>query len=383
MRRNFWTQPLLPNSVRPLVHLEWRNFRRNWMACAVLLMILFVAGMVRVKADTQQSLGGPVCYVVYWEKNDWVSRLETAARAARDERGLQIEVVPVEKLSDSDGIIRYPPGSHSIQLRPLDASSAGERGGWLIWYWYSGSDAATILPYVQWFQRVTHAHFNQGIAWHEQTSPLRPEFVVFGKNTRVAVDSVANPDRTSIALIWMALFFVACHLSKLSLVESLCARTLHSLVVTPAGWQAPGIANRLFYGLLALLLAGCSAAILKPELLTSAPFWLTALCGICIYLGVSFTIAAWCSSVSSAAVATGVYLGVSGLLYAAAASLPGTLGTILPTCISAEAALFSALNQLATPGESTIGISTIAAMLLWAIAWQITGELSYRRLRRA
>ena len=33
-------------------------------------------------------------------------------------------------------------------------------------------------------------------------------------------------------------------------------------------------------------------------------------------------------------------------------------------------------------GIAAFGLSTIGALLLWAVAWQIAGELSYRRLRR-
>ena len=397
--------------VWTLVRHEARVVRQNRMAGVLILFMLFAAAMLRFKDENQQALPRDVCYVLYWQEDDWVRRLQTAARTAQLQDGLTIEVVPACDLTGSDGIIRYPPGSHSIQLRPiepsvkeLDRSSGPNRrvpytntgripnkspeaavikpGGWLVWYWYSGSDAAALFPYIQWFQRVTHEHFNDGMQWHVRASAMRPELVAFDKKTHVAVDSLMNPERVCVALVWLTLFFVGCHLSKLSLAQALSQRTIHSLAVTAAGWTGIAMAIRIFYGVFAVALAASMVAILKPELLLTSLFWLTAVCATVIYLGVGMTIACWCGSVASAGLGTAVYLAVSAMLYAAAVRLPASFATIGANYLSADAAILACITDIWNPDESQGGPAVVMAMIIWSLLWQITGALSYRRLKQ-
>ena len=94
------------------------------------------------------SADEPTCYILYWQENEWVSRLKAKAPEAERLSGVHIEVVPVEHFASEDGTIRYPDRSHSIQLRPLDASDGNQRG-WLVWYWYNGRDPSVLWPYAQ------------------------------------------------------------------------------------------------------------------------------------------------------------------------------------------------------------------------------------------
>jgi len=172
--------PITLDSLWTLVRHEARVLAQNQMACVVILLTLIAAAFVRIDRAKHPLTLREVCYVVYWQKNDWVRRLESAAERVDDSQRLRIEVVPAARLTGTDGTIRYPRGSHSIQLRPTQPTP-NERGGWLIWYWYSGRDPSVLWPYAQWFQQVTLEHFSDGVRWREQASPLRPELVLLGK----------------------------------------------------------------------------------------------------------------------------------------------------------------------------------------------------------
>ncbi len=347
----------------------------------VILFVLFVATMLRFQEANQYPSAQEVCYVLYWQEDDWIRRLQTAARLAKESDCLSIEVVPAADLTGTDGIIRYPPESHSIQLRPIKPTDDG-RDGWLVWYWYSGTDAAAIFPYVQWFQKVTHEHFNDRLRWHEHASPMRPELDAFGHQTHVAVDSFLKSDRIGVALVWLTTFFAGCHLSKLSLAQGLTARTIHSLAVTPAGWCGPAIANGLFYGLVAVALATTVTAIQCPEALASLRFWITTLCATLAYLGVGLTIASWCGSVASASVGTVVYFAFSGVTYATACSLPPSVASTVAPLASADAAILSSMADFGLGFDTPIDGGVMLALVVWSAFWQVIGTLSYRRLRR-
>lgn len=366
------------NCIWTLVRLEARVLCQNRMACVVILFILIAATMLRFQEANQHPSSQEVCYVLYWQEDDWIRRLQTAARAARKSGGLSIEVISVADLTGTDGVIRYPPKSHSIQLRPIEPTDDG-RGGWLIWYWYSGTDAAAIFPYLQWFQQVTHEHFNDRLRWHERASPMHPQLALFGHQTHVAIDSFLKPDRIGVALIWLTIFFAGCHLSKLSLAQGLATKTIHSLAVTPAGWNGPVIAIGLFYGSIAVVLATAVAAIQCPEALTSFRFWITILCATLSYLGVGLTIASWCGSVASASVGTVVYFAFSGMMYAIACSLPPSVASVVAPLASADAAILTSVMQFGfdTPHDGGV----ILAMVVWSAVWQLIGAQSYRRLR--
>lgn len=394
---------ILPNYIWTLVRLEARVLLQNRMACVVIVLILIAAVMLRFqKTNTDANLttsSKEVCYVMYWQQDDWVRRLQVAAQAEKRNGGLSIEVIPAAELTDTDGVIRYPPQAHSIQLRPIqptdettdeaDVKMKGEtpgiltvdgREGWLIWYWYSGSDAAAILPYAQWFQHVTHEHFNGKLQWHERASPLEPQLTVFGRQTRVAINSLLKPDQLGIGLIWLTVFFVACHLSKLSIAQNLAQKNVHTLAVTPAGWNGPAIANGLFYGLLAFVLATTVAVILSASAIMTLRFWITISCATLVYLGVGLTIASCSKSVASASVGTIVYFAFSGLAYAIASALPSSTATLVAPLVSADATILTSMSKFGfdTPFDGTI----VLAMIAWSCVWLVIGALSYRQLRR-
>jgi hypothetical protein len=209
---------------------------------------------------------------------------------------------------------------------------------------------------------------------------MKPELVVVGKQTRVTLESIREPDVMDAALVWLVIFFAACHLPKLSLAESIANRTLVSIVVTPAGWAGQARAIQFFYGLLALLCAISITAILRPSALTSGTFWSASVFAIFLYLGVAFTIGTWCRSVASASIGTMVYLAASGLVYALVIGAARIFGGTPATTLVPEAGLLESLQQSWGEGGA-IRPFTLAGLMCWAVIWSALGEISYRRIQ--
>ncbi len=368
--------PHVPNSLQraatiALVQHELRILWQNRMACVVLAMTLLTAIFLRIDRNRTPPAARDVCYILYWNDDDFVEELRKQVVDPEQTGGLKFEVLPAAALTGADGIIRYPPGSHSIQLR------SPER---VVWYWHSGSDPAAMWPHIEWFQQAAMRHFGRHAGWRVQTSPMKPELLVVGKQTRVTLESIREPEVMDAALVWLVIFFAACHLPKLSLAESIANRTLVSIVVTPAGWAGQARAIQFFYGLLALLSAIVIAAILRPSALASGTFWSATLFAIILYLGVAFTIGTWCRSVASASIGTMVYLTASGIVYAlvigAARIFDGTPATTLVP----EAGLLESLQQSWGEGGA-IRPFTLAGLMCWAVIWSALGEISYRRIQ--
>ena len=133
-----------PVTIALLRH-EARSLWQNRTACVVLALVLLTAVFLRVDGHRRPQLPEEVCYVLYWEADALVRHLAAEAAVAREQSELRIEVAPADRFADKDGIIRYPPGAHSIQLRSREGTSGGPRDR-VIQYWYSGADPAAIWP---------------------------------------------------------------------------------------------------------------------------------------------------------------------------------------------------------------------------------------------
>jgi len=361
-----------------LVENELRVLWQNRMACAVLVLALLTAVILRLDRDRQTRVGDDVCYVLYWEEDDFVRSLKGAALRARNEQGLAIEVLPADELTDGDGIIRYPAGSHSIQLRLVE-SPAGAPPGHLAWYWHSGADPAALWPFAEWFQQEAFNFFGGTERWEVRTSPLQPELVIAGQQTKLSLEALRRPGPLDLSLVWIVLFFAACHLPKLSLAESQAGGMLVSVAVTSAGWRGLARAVRLVYGTLAMLLAAAVAGIVRPSLLATAEFWLASLTATVLYLGVAFVIAGWCRSVASASAATPAYLALSGLAGAVIAGASLHWGVKPAFGVLAEPGLYLAVRHAWDGEGAATGLSYLAWPAAWAVAWHATGEASFRR----
>ena len=137
---------------------------------------------------------------------------------------------------------------------------------------------------------MTREHFHDDAHWEERVSPLRPELKIPASGgMHVDFQWINDPVRVAVILEWLLLFFVACHLPALNLAETRDDRTIHSLVMTAAGWQRVALAKQITYGGLAIALAATVVGILRPEALMSPAFWFTISCAAIVYLGVART----------------------------------------------------------------------------------------------
>ncbi|HUG90908.1 MAG TPA: hypothetical protein VML55_08750 [Planctomycetaceae bacterium] len=358
-----------------LVALEARALLRNRTACGVLVLAVLAAASWRLGRDRLAAADGETCYVVYWELDGWVRRLEAAARENPD--GLAIRVVHAGELADAAGTIRYPSRAHSIQLRPL----RGPARRWKVWFWHSGSDPAALWPYSQWFWRVTAGHFGD-VAFDGEVSPLRPEAVIAGRPLRLTLPEAGRSAVIEIALVWMVVFFAACHLAGQSLAEARVSRTIESLATTPAGWRGAELAKRLFYGGLAAVLAVAVTAILHPAALARGAYWLGLGTATLVCLGVAFVAGSWCRTVTSAGAAAVLYVCMAGVLFACAGGLSEASPADWAAAFSFEGRLLAAWRTVWT-GQGEPGAVGVCGLLGWAGVWQGLGAWSYRRARNA
>jgi hypothetical protein len=364
MSRTIWT----------LVALEARILLANRMAVAVIVFFLLAALHLRLNRDKFPAPAGEVCYVLYWEESDWMRALQASAARTRAEQGLAIEVLPADQLTGDDGVIRYPPGSCSIQIRPLEPGP-DRQARYKIWHWHAGSDPGMLWPYAQWFWQTTRAHFRQSPEFIEETSPLAPELVVLGEQTRVRAVSTIAPDTLGVMLVALVLFFLACHLPLLSLSTAFEGRTIDSLASTPAGWTNVARAKRLFYGTLAVAVAAVVTLVTTPAQLASVLFWFAALASAVMFLGVAFTLGALTRSVASAGVSVIVYGVFASSLYATTLLFSADVRPYL----SPEFAIWRLLE--ASSGSSDVAITrwNIVTLALWANLWHQVGAWAYRR----
>lgn len=368
-------------AMRALLVQELRILCHNRAACFILVMIPITAWAVRLRCDREPIATEETCYIVFWNEDDWVRHLQAALRRQDRPEWLRIQLVPVERLAAADGIIRYPPNSHSIQLRPLEPLKDG-RNRWLVWYWHSGRDASQLWPYAQWFWQTTREHFGQTDRWEERVSSLQPGLAIpGGPDERLTFAEFPESRHIQVVLLWGTLYFVACYLPVLSLAEARFGRTIDSLVLTPIGGHGYALSTGLFYGLLATTLCVAVTVILQAETLASPQFWLTILAASLLYPSVALAIGSRCRSVASASAGTVVYLLLSGGVFGIITMLPVSIGTVLAPWSCPEAALlgsFHATFESANKPDAW----RLLPLLLWAMLWSIAGRSCYRKLWR-
>ena len=398
------------DAVLTLLALEARALRRNRMACAVLALAVVAAVSLRLGRDRLAALGRETCYLVYWERDAWVTRLEAAVRND-NLNGLPIRVVHVAELAEDDGTIRYPPGVHSIQLRqrnsanptapdrgptwPVSVGGDGDHSGlpesglqeqttcerrWTVWFWHSGNDPAALWPYSQWFWRVTAEHFGDGIEFEPRSSPLRPEAALGDGTLRLTLSAPGGPEWIELGLVWTVVLFTACHLAAQSLAEERTSRTIESVVVTPAGWQGARLAKSLFYGGLAVALGAVVTAVLHAAALRTAAFWFGLGTATLVSLGVGTLAGSRCRTVTAAGAATIVYVAFAGVLFVLAEQLPSGTNAGLGSMLSFERSLLH-LWRMAWNAEASAPLAASVPLVLWACVWQAAGARAFQRLR--
>jgi hypothetical protein len=345
---------MLLSSFFALLRHQLRLLAQNRSACLILIMFVALAGIAS-RIEQPQS---PVCYILYWQHDSWVERLKSELPSL--DPSLAIEIVPAERFANAEGVIEYPPGAHSIQLRP----PSEQRDHWLIWFWYRGARAEVLNPVADWFWSVTQRHFGQHKPMHTRVSSL---------GTRLAILDFAGPTIRSFVdrgqwkgpVVWGALLFCGCYLPAMALAQQREDRSIYTLVTTPVGWAGVGLATSGFYFALTTVVSlslaitlGCGAGV--GILLAAA-----------VYVSVGFTLGCWCNTAASASAGMLVYLTLASGVAMIAQFVLGLQGTHA----SVELQVLQLLR------ESPVGLSLIASLAAWVMFWFLVARLSFRRLQ--
>ena len=301
------------------------------------------------------------------ETHQWVERLKASLP---NSNGPPVEIVHVAELTGPDGAIRYPRGAHSIQMRPPE----GERRSWLIWYWYSGSDAAALDAAAEWFWGATQAHFAAEPALQVRVSPLETISPAL-QSAGLSWHGLTDRELWRRALCWSALFFCGCYLPTLAVSQERERGTVFAVVTSPLGWRGWARGIWLFHAALAALVAAAVVAIAPPDvpLLILVPALALALAA---YLGVAFVLGCCCRSVASASAALMLYLAAGGLTAAAFHLLPTQLGAL--GFSSVEACLLKVFSRPAEAGHDVL--PAVAGLAAWALLWLGVARISFQRL---
>jgi hypothetical protein len=350
---------MLPSSLLALVRHQLRLLAQNHCACLILVMFAVVAALAPRIEPPQR----PVCYVLYWQDDPWVERLR--AELPQAGQAVDIEFVPAARFADREGVIAYPPGAHSIQLRPPVA----DREHWLVWFWYAGARADVLNPLADRFWSITRRHFGDQPAMDVRVSALGSRLAILDVAGPVVRSFVAKGE-WKIPIVWGALFFCGCYLPAMALAQQRDDRTIFTLVTTPAGWAGVGLATCGFYFVLTLVLSlslamalGCGSGFgMSSPLLVAAA----------IYVAVGFTLGCWCNGTASASAGMLVYMAGAGAIGLLAGAIPGLSASQL----SVELQILRVLQEAPT---AFVGVP--ASMAAWGMLWFLIARRSFFRLQ--
>ena len=272
---------------------------------------------------------------------------------------------PVKQFVDERGVIVYPDGAHSIQLRP----PTDEDNYWVIWFWYSGAHAEVLNPVADWFWSVTQRHFRDKTPMHVRVSSLRPELPLLGFAGPMA-RSFVDRGQWKGPLVWVAIFFCGCYLPAMALVQQRENHTIYSLVTTPVGWSGVGLSTGVFYWTLTAIVSLSLAIALGCR--AGAGLWATVLLATTIYVAVGFTLGCWCHGAASASAGMLVYLALAGGLALIAQSVPGLHGS----GASVELQVVQLLQEVPT------GLTSMPwSLAVWVVCWFLVARMSFGRLK--
>jgi len=291
--------------------LEFRLLLRNGPACLVLLLGLAGSLLWGWRDQPGQPAPQPTCYLLYWREDAFLERLRSLRPEPEQLGGLRLEIVPVQRFTRANGLIEYPLGAHSLQLRPQDRSGRT----WLVWGWYSGRDPKVLDPVFRWLWQASDAHFGTGPRIEVRVDSLRPTWSEHDWLNHAA-ESIAWAQRQDLAAILAGglLFYTACHLLAVSLAEARFEGTWTSIAVSPAGWSGAVWSKASFHGLLASGMLLTLAVCLRSEVLRHGSLYVVLVSGVLFTLGWGWLLGTLANSTSTSAGAGLAYLLVAGLL---------------------------------------------------------------------
>ena len=337
------SRKLLPTFA--ILQMQLRLLRSNPSTSVTLLLLAVVGAWFGRFAPPPAE---PTCYVVYWQDDAWVAHLRS--RLPQQAGPLKIELAPVQQFTDESGLVLYPRGAHSIQMRPPQAGL----DQWTIWYWYSGDRAEVMEPAVRWFWQASREHWGDRLPLEVRSSSLEPTNPL----TDVAIQLLPRSNgKAGLAgmLALAAVFFSCAYLQAAHLAEQIHDRVLPTILTKPMTlWHWLGTVS-VFHGLIAVLVA-------TPTLWANAwPCGLFRAVEASVLLAIGCSGIAWFASFTSRSVTHStslvlLYCLLSGLALASSlviASLP----------VGALSAEWSYLTLLVDPNATG---RTWVTLLVWS-----------------
>ncbi len=345
-------------SIVGLLLLQLRMLLRNRSACALVLMLIVAAAFLgRSTIDDVED----ICYVLYWQEDDWIRHLRTALP---DDGPLRIELAKACDFTNEHGLITYPLGAHSIQIRPPETDTEP----WRIWYWYSGNQPEVLQPAIRWFWQASREFFQQQLPLEVRVSALEP-IHPFTASTKLATRQMFNRRHARQMVLLASLFFCAAYLPALSFADQLDQRVLDTVFTKPIGSQGWALTVFLFHWLLTMAVA--LLILLLYGWLASSKVWVGVLLGAFSYLGLSLAIGCWCKHAAAASSSITVYGIMSGAILAIGVLVP----QLAPEQISQEWGLIELFSHPHLP----LALSSLSPFVVWSIIWWTIGSAAFYR----
>lgn len=302
--------------IRALVGKEalryWHN-RPSLVLAALLVLVSVLVAVGHEDGPFGADNAPAVCYVLYWEEDAFVRHL-----AAQHETGLDIRVLPVEELSDRNGMIQYPGDIRrrtilSIQIRPGHWEPvAGQHFApvapppsppkYKVWYWYSEGRAEALLPFRDWFNAQMRGFYGNQPVIAEADGVLQTE-----------LGPILPLHRILTALVTAAVYLVCFHLNILITSEERERRVLLAQMLTPVSVGDVLAAKVCFYVPATLMLAGVILAVNYPIALGRPAFWLTMIAACVAYLSIGLIISSLARTQSEAGLTALAYFMIVGI----------------------------------------------------------------------
>jgi|GEM_PF-4767431 len=320
------------NSTMAIMSLQLRRLLSNRSACLTMLM-LAVSGAWVGSIVPQQPAN--TCYVVYWKEDGWVQHLKSNL-PKNDE--VNIQVVPARKFTNAQGVISYPPGTQSIQIRPPSNQSKH----WTVWCWCDRSPDE-LEPATKWFWRTSREYFGERLPIEVRTSSLLHAQHPLFSSLRKLMPQTRLGSGIAAMLLLLTVLFCAAYIQTAHMAEQIHDKVLPTILTKPVSlWRWTGTVG-FFHVLLTSLIAA-------PAIVCTT--WQASTIVICVatlLMAIGYCGLAVAVSFCSRSVANSTSLLLLYFLFSSLALATSLLFTGLPIgALSAEWSYLSILNGNAT-----------------------------------
>jgi hypothetical protein len=316
--------------LKALLVKEWQRHLANrggialglLLVAAAVLLSVFAPGGESTAAGTEAVGGVRHCFIEFDRDTPLVEHLKNNRPPELKE---QIKFRELAKADQINGIIVYPTGTASIQVRQLFAANAPSGRDTLnVYVWHPDGDPTALAPYETWLWKETRRFYANRARERGVSLPPDPKFdaenqwllteahrrfqdqVAAGAGS--AGESFVVPDlevnrkglggkvldlRSAIAtgLVVFSLYFTCVYLLPTLNCEERERGVLLAQALSPASPAEIVAAKFLFYPTAGVILAATIAAVYKTEILSSLFFWLALFAVGGGFLGIGMTIA--------------------------------------------------------------------------------------------